>query len=261
MISKANDDVRQEVFVMQCIAYFNAILPPPLWLRPYRILATGPSSGLIEMITDTTSLDRLKRRPRYTSLRAHFEASYGGAESAAFATAQSNFACSLAAYSVVCYVLSINDRHNGNLLLDRRGHVVHIDFGFVLGQNTKIGVVSGEAAVPFKLTREFVDLLGGPDAPLFTETFVELCTAALRAIREHADTLLALTEVTMLAPALPCFQGAGRAPIEQLRKRLLLHVPDEQLRDRVRALIRLSYDNRNTKLYDRLQKMSNGIEP
>jgi len=111
------------------------------------------------------------------------------------------------------------------------------------------------------LTREFVDLLGGPDAPLFTETFVELCTAALRAIREHADTLLALTEVTMLAPALPCFQGAGRAPIEQLRKRLLLHVPDEQLRDRVRALIRLSYDNRNTKLYDRLQKMSNGIEP
>ena len=103
--------------------------------------------------------------------------------------------------------------------------------------------------------------MSGPEAPLFTETFVDLCTAALRAVRDNADTLLGLAEVTMLAPALPCFQGVGRAPVEQMRRRLMLHVPDEQLRDRVRALIQLSYDHLNTKLYDRFQKMSNGIEP
>ncbi len=79
--------------------------------------------------------------------------------------------------------------------LDRDGHLVHIDFGFILGRAPG-GVAALEAAVPFKLTREMVDVLGGPNAPLFTETFVELCTAALRAVREHADTLLALTEVT-----------------------------------------------------------------
>ena len=260
MISKANDDVRQEVFVMQCLRFFHAIFPTPLWLRTYRILATGPSSGLIEMITDTTSLDRLKRRPGYTTLRAHFEAAYGGADSPAFAAAQLNFACSLAAASVVSYVLAIKDRHNGNLLLDRRGHLMNIDFGYILGQNTKIGLVSGESAVPFKLTREFVDVLGGPSASLFTETFVDLCTAALRAIRDHADTLVGLTEVTMLAPALPCFQGTGRTPIEQMRKRLMLQVPDHQLRDRVRALIAQSLDHLGTKAYDRIQKVSFGIE-
>ena len=63
----------------------------------------------------------------------------------------------------------------------------------------------------------------------------------------------------MLAPALPCFAGHGRAPLEQLRQRLLLDVPDDELRERVRALIDLSHDHMNTFLYDRFQKASNGI--
>ena len=113
LITKANDDVRQEVFVMQCLSFFASVFPPPLQLRPYQILATGPSSGLIEMVTDTLSLDRLKRKSGSASLRQHFEAAYGGSESASFASAQRNFACSLAAYSVASYVLGIKDRHNG----------------------------------------------------------------------------------------------------------------------------------------------------
>ena len=146
------------------------------------------------MVTDTLSLDRFKRRSGFPSLRAYFEAAYGGADSPTFAAAQRNFACSLAAYSMVCYILAIKDRHNGNILLDRHGHLVHIDFGFVLGRAPG-GVASLEASVPFKLTREMVDVLGGPRAPLFTETFVELCTAALRSVREHADTLLSINHV------------------------------------------------------------------
>lgn len=110
LIAKSNDDLRQEVFVMQLIGVYKRIFASsmlPLWLYTYRILSTSKTTGLIELITDCISLDGLKKKEDYPgSLRLHFENSFK--EKAADAVEE--FVKSMAAYSIVTYVLAIKDR-------------------------------------------------------------------------------------------------------------------------------------------------------
>ena len=140
MIVKANDDLRQEAFVMQLIelcqeAFDDAGLE--LWLLPYRILSTGRTTGIIEMVRNAMSFDALKKRPGYGKggLREHLHrmTQHAADPGEAFKSAQRNFVRSLAAYSLLSYLFLFKDRHNGNILLDTAGHVIHIDFGFVFG--------------------------------------------------------------------------------------------------------------------------------
>ncbi len=86
----------------------------------------------MQTLTDTQSLDALKKRGGFISLRKHFEKTYSGTDRQ-LKEAQRNFLRSLAAYSLICYVLQVKDRHNGNILLSSDGHIIHIDFGWLLG--------------------------------------------------------------------------------------------------------------------------------
>jgi phosphatidylinositol 4-kinase len=69
----------------------------------------------------------------------------------------------LAASCLVCYFLQIKDRHNGNILLHKKGHIFQIDFGFFLTNMPGKGL-DFEKAVPFKMLSEYCDVLGGPNS-------------------------------------------------------------------------------------------------
>lgn len=110
LLAKSNDDVRQEVFVMQLIMFYQKIFKAaglPLWLHTYRIVSASKTTGLIELITDCISLDGLKKKEDYPgSLRLHFENAYKENIDAAI----EEYVKSMAAYSVVTYLLAIKDR-------------------------------------------------------------------------------------------------------------------------------------------------------
>jgi phosphatidylinositol kinase/protein kinase (PI-3 family) len=169
MIVKSGDDCRQEHLAVQLVAHFYDIYQEaglPLWLRPYEVLVTSSHTALIETIYDTASIHAIKsRNSNLASLRDFFCKKYEEG-SPSFKLAQRNFVESMAGYSILCYFLQVKDRHNANLLLDEDGHIIHIDFGFMLSNSP--GGVNFESA-PFKLTRELLEVnLGCTDHKFFS---------------------------------------------------------------------------------------------
>lgn len=264
VMSKSNDDLRQEVFIMQMIHYYKSVFTQanlPLWLKTYRILSTSSSTGLIEVLVDATSLDGLKKSENYPKeggLRKYFEETYGGPNSTSFKAAQTNFMQSLAAYSLMSYILGVNDRHNGNVMIDNQGHLIHIDFGFVMGMAP--GHEFSMERAPFKFTKEYLEVMGGFDDDCFKE-FERLFVEGLKVARENSQIALGLVEIMMYKSNYPCFVGAryGRGvSLKRFEKRLFLKVRDENVERRAKALIRKAYDHVGTNLYDSFQQYSNG---
>ena len=117
---------------------------------------------MIETIPDSISIHSIKKDAYANgwfqkgvafSLYDYFVKEYGNPGSDSFLLAQDNFMRSLAAYCLISYILQVKDRHNGNILIDKQGHIVHIDFGFVLSNSP--GSVGFEMA-PFKLPLVFL---------------------------------------------------------------------------------------------------------
>ncbi|GAA5813183.1 hypothetical protein MFLAVUS_006657 [Mucor flavus] len=266
VIVKNGADLRQEQFAIQLIREFQRIWEDTgvdVWVKYFRVLVTSDGSGLIETLRNTISIHSIKK-DAYTrgwnekgavfTLYDYFEKLFGPPESDEFIKAQDAFMRSLAGYSVACYVLQIKDRHNGNLLIDESGHLIHIDFGFMLSNSP--GSVGFEMA-PFKLPQEYIDILGGVHGEKFAE-YKALMKAAFLAVRKHSENILLLTEMMSKDSKLPCFQN-GNLTVPQLRDRFQLHLTEPQAEEFVDKLIMSSCCNVFTRLYDTFQYYSQGI--
>ncbi|KAI5295959.1 phosphatidylinositol-4- kinase, partial [Ascosphaera atra] len=189
--------------------------------------------------------------------------------------ARTNFVKSMAAYSVISYLLQFKDRHNGNIMIDDDGHIMHIDFGFCF--DIAPGGVKFERA-PFKLTSEMVAVMGGLNNSFGTGNssssgtlsltgshdptnsqayrwFESLVVKAFLASRPHATKLSHIVAL-MLDSGLPCFKPDT---LKNFRDRFVLDKTERDAADYMQDLVRRSYLSRSTKEYDRFQLWTNKI--
>ncbi|XP_012271347.1 phosphatidylinositol 4-kinase beta [Orussus abietinus] len=256
VIVKCGDDLRQELLASQLLSMLQRIWQDehvPLWVRPYKILCLSNDSGLIEPILNTVSLHQVKKHCQLTLLQ-YFEREFGPPTSEGFITAQKKFVQSCAAYCLVSYLIQVKDRHNGNILLHSDGHLIHIDFGFILSTSPRN---LGFETSPFKLTPEFVEVMGGNQSKMFQE-FKSLILQGLVAARKHMDKIVNLVEIMLSGSQLPCFRSGGAATIQCLKNRFHLTLTEDQLRRHVEDLVEGSIHSWSTKLYDRYQYFANG---
>ncbi|KAI8079556.1 uncharacterized protein B0P05DRAFT_541070 [Gilbertella persicaria] len=253
-IFKVGDDCRQDVLALQLIAVFKNIFTSiglDLYVYPYRVVATAPGRGVIDVIPRSISRDQLGRE-KVNSMYDYFVAKYGGPTSIAFQRARTNFVQSVAAYSLISYLLQFKDRHNGNIMLDDDGHIIHIDFGFIF--DIAPGGIGFESS-PFKLTTEMVQVMGGNSEEQAFKQFSELVIKGYLACRPYAELIMQLVTL-MLQSGLPCFKGET---IKRMRARFQTDKSDRAAADFMIQRVKDSFENQRTVLYDYFQKVTNGI--
>ncbi|PIN22119.1 Phosphatidylinositol 4-kinase [Handroanthus impetiginosus] len=258
-IFKVGDDCRQDVLALQVISLLKDIFEAVglnLYVYPYGVLPTGPERGIIEVVPNSRSRSQMGETTD-GGLYEIFQQDFGPVGSPSFEAARENFLISSAGYAVASLLLQPKDRHNGNLLFDNAGRLVHIDFGFIL-ETSPGGNMRFENA-HFKLSHEMTQLLD-PSGVMKSDTwykFVSLCVRGYLAARRYMDGIIT-TVLLMIDSGLPCFSRGD--PIGNLRKRL--H-PEMSEREAANYMIRKctdAYNKWTTAGYDLIQYLQQGIE-
>lgn len=260
-IVKARDQLRQEMFAQRLIQEFARMFDRaliPCWLRAYEIISTSSDSGLIETLTDALSIDSIKKHSRnVVTLQDYFVGVHGGRGSPAYKRAVRNFVQSMAGYSIVQYLLNIKDRHNGNLMIDSDGHIIHIDFGFLLS-NSPGGNMEFEKS-PFKLTNEMVQVMGGTKSGAW-KLFRKLCVQGyLEACRYANKVMLMVDTMYPGNESMPCFLQGREYVLENMRERFGVDLTRKERASKMLKLIDTAHGNWTTKAYDQFQRLSLGI--
>ncbi|KAK4048808.1 phosphatidylinositol-4- kinase [Microbotryomycetes sp. JL201] len=243
-IFKVGDDCRQDVLALQIIAMHKNIftsLGLDLLVTPYKVTATGPGCGVIDVVPDATSRDEMGRA-KINDLKSFFQIKYGSPDSIEFQRARTNFVQSMAAYSLLCYLVQIKDRHNGNIMIDGRGCITHI------------GGVKFEPS-SFKLTHEMIVLMGGKDSVGFKH-FQELTIKSFLAARPFAQAVVE-TSAQMAGAGFPSYKDEHT--MDRLLDRFKPDLSEVEAAEYMKGIINNALENMRSIVYDEFQRMTNGI--
>ena len=234
-IVKSGCDLRQEQLAIQLITQIDEIFKArksKAWLCPYEIICSGRGSGIISFVKNSVSMTELNKKMislGIKNLRQFYEIYFNTNET--LKKARRNFAYSLAGYSLVTYLLQIKDRHNGNILLDNEGHIIHIDFDFMLSNSP--GNINIENS-PFKLTYEYLDVLGMVNSSIF-DKFRNAMISGFKALqKDYRKLVLIIDMAKKVNPSMKCFRSGDRV-IGDLIERLFPPI------DRKEPMTRMNY--------------------
>ncbi|RLN46755.1 hypothetical protein BBJ29_006016 [Phytophthora kernoviae] len=187
------DDLRKDSIVQNIINVMYLILKQEtrldIPLVTYRVLPTSSFDGLIEIVENAHTL--------YSIIRDHgtimnFLHHYNGHRT--LSDISSSFRESLAAYTVITFLLGVGDRHADNVMLTKDGILFHIDYGFILGKDPK------PLQPPMRLDHYMIEALGGTQTAQFDQ-FKQLCVIAFNCLRRHVSLFMIM--LTLVVKALP----------------------------------------------------------
>ncbi|GFE55711.1 hypothetical protein BaOVIS_031150 [Babesia ovis] len=185
ILFKDGDDLRLDQLCQQIAKLSDLILRQhgiESHIMTYNVVATSSQDGFVEFLMDTKPLSAVMSD--HGSIAAYLLGNYPSHTDMSYK--QANFIGSLASYSAITYLLGVGDRHNDNLIISQSGHVIHVDYGYVLGSDPRPLPVP-----PFKLSKELLDFVGGSGSFMYRR-FKHRFYVIFSILKRHAKLFIIL---------------------------------------------------------------------
>lgn len=181
------DNVSKDNIVMSCINLIDIILKKELGVDfgiiTYKVIPIG-NEGVIQMVNNSHTMYDIKERLNFTIQNFIIEKN----KNETIDTLRTRFMKSCAAYCVITYLFGIGDRHCDNIMITEKGHLFHIDYGFILGSDPK------PLAPEMKITEEMVDAMGGQNSEYYSK-FKSYCNDIYNVLRRYTNMFILMLSV------------------------------------------------------------------
>jgi len=172
------EGVRQDQIAIYITRYIEQILSDAGYhinFVTYEVLPISKDCGFIEIASESSTVENISRE--YGDILNYLTTNNREQK---YDETRDAFIKSVAAFCIISYCLGVGDRHLGNLMINKKGHLFNIDFGYIFGKDPSTRfTMSG-----IRLTDDMIKVIGNRDSENY-KLFEKFCVNLFRICRRE----------------------------------------------------------------------------
>jgi hypothetical protein len=246
-----NEDVRKDKLTMCISKWVSIICNKNIFINTYNVLPISLDYGWVEMIDNCNTLYDIKHIHKKTLQNYIMDIN----PNITINELRNNFIKTCVSSCVLCYILGVGDRHTENVLLNKNGDLVHIDFSYILGEDPK------NNNIEMMITNEMLEILGGKKSNTFVK-FKSYCVNTYKKIRRHSSLwYILLTYLSFSTPPIDNYYNNEEIIKHHIIERLIPGEIDDESRIQMLDIVdKSSEDNILNTIYEYSHVLSKSIK-
>jgi len=167
------EDVRTDRLAMVIGQLIND-LTEHTFVQTYPVFPLTAHSGCVVMMEGAQTLYSIRKKMSLTNYIMSTNAND------TIKSVRHRFVSTCAGACLLAFAMGLGDRHLENILVTNNAHLVHVDFGYILGEDPK------HIPTTMRITDDMVDAMGGRQSDTF-KSFVTITKQAYATMRLHSS--------------------------------------------------------------------------
>lgn len=177
-----NDVVVLNIMTL-CDMILSEILDKNFDVVTYQTMPLTSSSGMIEIVEEAETVYAIKNKCKTILQHIIGKNDYSGRQ---IPEVLNRYMYSLISYTLQSYFIGLGDRHPQNIMITDDGAIFHIDFGYILGNDTY--PITG---ADIKLNSDMLEVIGGSDSER-CQIYLDLCSKGVVLLRKYFNMFFIL---------------------------------------------------------------------